>query len=441
MKVGIVGGGFTGITAAYYLQKAGHQAIVLEKENYLGGLAGGIKNAISNPPENWEWDLEQYYHHWFTNDEFVFKLGADIGVTNKFIKKHPQSHILYKDKTYPLDSALALLKFPHLSIVDRLKTGLTLGRLKYQYNSESSKKFEDITADEYLREHSSKRAYELIWKPLLVGKFADKYKEVNMRWFWARVYKRTPSLVYYEGGFSAFLQDIAEASKKLGADIKLKSGVQEITKKEAKQFSIRYEANDTQEEIDVDKVIVTTPPNTLPFMLKDLPNDYKEKLKSHEGVGALVIVLRLHHPILDGTYWLSVNDMEWPFLALVEHTNFMPKEKYGGEYIVYIGDYLEKNHPNMQKSKEELIKMFTPYIKKINPLFSNESIIDSYLFKSNYAQPIPRANHQESILPLQTPIDGLFLATMAQVYPWDRGTNYSIEMARKVASQILTNSD
>ncbi len=441
MKVGIIGGGFTGITAAYYLQKAGHQAIVLEKESYLGGLAGGIKNAIPNPPENWEWDLEQYYHHWFTNDAFVFKLGEELGVADKFIKKHPQSHILYKDKTYPLDSALALLKFPHLSLVDRVKTGLTLAQLKYRFDMNSSKKFENITADEYLRKHSSKKAYELIWKPLLVGKFADKYKEVNMRWFWARVYKRTSSLVYYQGGFSAFLQDIADASKKLGADIKLKSSVQEITKKDTNQFSIRHETSGTQEELDVEKVIVTTPPNTLPFMLKGIPEDYKEKLKSHEGVGALVIVLRLHHPILDDTYWLSVNDINWPFLAVVEHTNFMPKEKYAGERIIYIGDYLEKDHPNMQKSKEELIEMFTPYIKKINPLFSNESIIDSYLFKSNYAQPIPKLNHQEKILPLKTPITGLFLATMAQVYPWDRGTNYSIEMGKKVVEQMLASSD
>jgi protoporphyrinogen oxidase len=437
MKIGIIGGGFTGLTAAYYLQKAGHDVTVFERSRYLGGLAGGIKQSLDNPPENWEWDLEQYYHHWFTNDDEVFELGKELGVSDKFIITRPSTDILYDDKVYPLDSPLALLKFPHLPFAERVKTGITLARLKYQYNLENSKVFETITADEYLQKHSSKKAYEMIWKPLLVGKFADHYTQVTMRWFWARVYKRTPKLAYYEGGFSAFIKAIAEGLVKQGGNIITSTPIEVIDQGNGNDtFKIGYSENRSDQAEVFDKIIVTTPPHIFSNLFPNLPTEYKNSLIQAEGIGALVVILRLKHKLMQNTYWLSVNNTDWPFLAVVEHTNFMPKEKYGNETVVYIGDYLDPSHPNMSKTKQELLSDFTPYIKKINPLFSQESIIESYLFKSNYAQPIPKLNHESSILPHTTPIKGLYFASMAQVYPWDRGTNYAIEMGKNVAKLI-----
>lgn len=437
MKIGIIGGGFTGLTAAYYLQKAGHDTHIFEGAPYLGGLAAGIKKTLPKPPDNWEWDLEQFYHHWFTNDNFVFELGDAIGVSEKFITQSPRTDVLYNDQMYALDSPVALLRFPHLPLIDRFKTGITLAKLKYLYNEEKSAMFEHVTAAEYLQSRSSKLAYERIWKPLLVGKFGEAYDQVNMRWFWARIYKRTPSLRYYEGGFGAFVTDIAQAITNLGGNIETSVRVEEVVRCDAcSGFHIKREGIENTHDEKFDRVIVTTPPQILQKLCLNLPDDYKDKLKTHDGVGAFVLILRLHHQLMPQTYWLSINETSWPFLAMVEHTNFMPKEKYGNENIVYIGDYVDKDHPNMQKSKEELIEEFTPYIKKINPLFSTESLIDSYLFKTNYAQPIPKLNHEENILPLTTPIEGLYLASMAQVYPWDRGTNYAIEMGKEVAGMI-----
>ncbi|MCA9392218.1 NAD(P)/FAD-dependent oxidoreductase [candidate division WWE3 bacterium] len=437
MKIAIVGGGFTGLSAAYYLQKTGHNSHIFENASYLGGLAAGVKSTLSNPPENWEWDLEQFYHHWFTNDNFVFELGEDIGVTDKFKIKGPRTDVLYDDKMYPLDSPLALLKFPHLSFVERIRTGMTMAKLKYLYNEASSDVFENVTAAEYLQNRSSKDAYEKIWKPLLVGKFGQEYDQVNMRWFWARIYKRTPKLAYYEGGFGAFANDIAEAVRRNNGSIDLNVRVEEIVRCDTcNGFHVKRQGFENTHEEVFDRVIVTTPPQTLQYFYPELPEAYKQSLRKHEGVGAFALVLRLHHQLMPETYWLSINETSWPFLAVVEHTNFMPKDKYGGENILYVGDYVQPDHPNMQKSKEELIADFTPYLKRINPLFSSESIIDSYLFKTNYAQPIPKLNHERHILPLTTPVEGLYLASMAQVYPWDRGTNYAIEMGKEVAGMI-----
>jgi len=138
MRIAVIGAGFTGLTAGYYLKKQGHDVHIFEQDTHVGGLASGMRDSVSNFPSSWEWDLEKYYHHWFTNDTFVFELGREIGVSNKFITKRPVSSILFENNIYPFDSPINLLKFPHLSIKDRLKTGILMARLKYQYNESSS---------------------------------------------------------------------------------------------------------------------------------------------------------------------------------------------------------------------------------------------------------------------------------------------------------------
>jgi protoporphyrinogen oxidase len=436
MKIAIIGAGFTGLTAAYHLQKQGHQTTILEKNTFLGGLAGGMKNFVSDPPP-WEWDLEQFYHHWFTNDHFVFDLGKEIGVAEKFITKRPTSSILYENKIYPFDSPLNILTFPHLPWADKIKTGLTFAQLKYLYNESTSKKFENITAHEYLSKAVGAKSYASLWEPLLIGKFGDYYKEIGMRWFWARIYKRTPSLSYYQGGFGEFAKDIAMAINKLGGEILLGTAVGQINRRGDQLINVNYQHDGQSITTEFDRVIVTTPPISLKFLVPDLPDNYVEKISDSRGLGAMVIVLGLHHPLMRNNYWLNVNDRDWPFLAVVEHTNFMDKSHYNNEHVVYIGDYLSPDHPHMSTDIDDLIDKFTPYLKRINPLFSEESLIRKYLFKANYAQPIIGINHEEKILPMETPVPGVFLASMAQVYPWDRGTNYAIELGEKAAHKIL----
>ena len=441
MRIAIIGAGFTGLAAGHWLLKHKHEVVIFERSNYVGGLGAGMRDAIDNFPVEWEWDLEQFYHHWFTNDYHVLQLGKDLNpaergssLTPKFITRRPVTSVLYQDRIYPFDSPLSILTFPHLKLIDKIRTALTMAQLKYLYNLKRSRELEDITAHQYLQAKLGSRSYQQLWEPLLKGKFGDSYREVSMRWFWARIYKRTPKLVYSVGGFSAFAQDIALEIYKLGGQIHLSSEIEKIEISDSSHLTL-HPPNQT-----FDRIIVTTPPPSLSRLVANLPEDYTQSLTSAKGIGALTLVLSLHHPLMDKTYWLNVNDPSWPFLAVVEHTNFMDKSHYNNEHIVYIGDYLDKDHPHMQMKKDALIRKFTPYLKKINPLFSEESIIHSFTFKTPYAQPIPGLNHQAKILPLTTPVPGVFLATMAQVYPWDRGTNYAIELGQKVAHLATTKS-
>ena len=164
-------------------------------------------------------------------------------------------------------------------------------------------------------------------------------------------------------------------------------------------------------------------------------------------MGAQALILALKHQLMPKTYWLNLpadspdkSRNPFPFLALVEHTNYIDRKHYGGDHLIYCGDYLRPEHPNMSLSKEALMDLYLPALAQVNPAFSPDWIRTSYLFRADYAQPVPPINHSENIPALQTPIPGLYFASMSQVYPWDRGTNYAVEIGRRVAQLVIKES-
>ena len=156
-------------------------------------------------------------------------------------------------------------------------------------------------------------------------------------------------------------------------------------------------------------------------------------------MGAVVLTLSLKHQLSrEGYYWYSIpKSAGFPFLALVEHTNYVSPENFNGEHIVYIGDYLEPEHEFFHLTKEDLLEKFLPSLKKFNPEFEPDWINKVWMYRTAYAQPVPLVNHSQNIPAIETPIDGLYFASMSQVYPWDRGTNFAVEIGRRAASLMM----
>ena len=267
-----------------------------------------------------------------------------------------------------------------------------------------------------------------MWKPLLVAKFGSFYKDVNMAWMWARMHARTTRLGTFEGGFQKFADLFAEKLREMGVEIKLKAQIKSI-----KQDPASGLLNVDGESFD--KVLVTLSPNLMAKLCPDLPENYLKGLLDLKSMGAVVMTLALNQPLSkDGYYWFNVPKEEgYPFLALVEHTNFVPRENFGGDTIVYAGDYLELGHEYFTMSDDELLEGFIPAFQKFNPEFKRDWVKKIWVFKTNYAQPVPLLNHSKNIPEIQTPIKGLYFASMSQVYPWDRGTNFAVEIGRKAA--------
>lgn len=426
MKIGIIGAGFTGLSAAYYLSKKGYEVTVIESYEKPGGLAIGFRD------KKWDWSLESHYHHWFTSDRHVKMLAKAIGYD--IIKVRPKTSTFVKTKILQLDSPLSLLKFEELSMIDRLRTGIVLAFLRF---TPFWQPFEKVTAKRFLIKTMGKQTWEVLWLPLFQKKFAKYEDKVSMAWFWARIKSRTPSLMYPKGGFQMFAEAVEKNAKKNSAQFFYNQTVRSIEKRinsNSKEFIVRTQ----KKEFHFDRVICTLPSHIFASVTKGLPSDYLAKINKLEGIGATNLVLALKKPFFrDKTYWLNINEIDYPFLALVEHTNFMNKKYYGNEAILYIGNYLEVTNPLFQMDPDKLLSLYMPYLQKINPSFKRSFIREKYVFRAPFAQPIVPLHYSKHVLPITTPIEGLYLANMQQVYPWDRGTNYAIELGKKVSGKVL----
>jgi protoporphyrinogen oxidase len=234
-------------------------------------------------------------------------------------------------------------------------------------------------------------------------------------------------LGYPKGGFDSFLEKLVRNIRKLKGEIRYREIVKEIVKHK-NGFSVK-----TNKGIyEYDKVICTLPSTLFVRMVKGLPHKYVDKLLSLKGIGAVNLVLELDKPFMDG-YWLSVNDMDLPFLCIVEQTNYIEKKYYSGNHIIYIGNYLNQDHEYFGLTAKQLLTRYTAGLKKINSKFDKSWVNSLKVFKAGFAQPLVEKGYLKKVPDLVTPIHGLYLANIEQVYPWDRGTNYSVELGRKVA--------
>jgi protoporphyrinogen oxidase len=295
---------------------------------------------------------------------------------------------------------------------------------------------EGSTVDAWMRKWAGKKVYTEMWEPMMIGKFGERYaRQVNMAWFWARLHARTTRLGTFKGGFQAFSNAFADRLRDIGVTIHLSCSIASVRPQAGGGLSVL-----TPDGPQVfDQVLSTTSPTLMARLAPDLPQEYLKGLLDLKSMGAVVMVLALKQRLSkEGYYWFNLpKSAGFPFLALVEHTNFVPAEHFGGDHIIYIGDYLEPDHENFQLSKEELLEKFMPAMVRFNPDFKPDWVRESWLFRTSYAQPIPLVNHSRNIPSIKTPIPGLFFASMSQVYPWDRGTNFAVEIARRAAREMM----
>lgn len=424
MRIAIIGAGFTGLSAAFEFSKKGHQVSIFEKENSPGGLAIGYKE------KNWDWSLEKHYHHWFTNDKTILNLAKEINY--EVITKRPKTSVYVKGEIYQLDSPLYVLRFPLLSILERLRMGFTIAFLRY---NPFWKPLEKYNAHLILPKWMGKKSYEMIWQSLFMNKFGKFYTNISLAWFWARISKRTSSFAYPKGGFLEFAKALVKQIENKGGKFYFDTEIIELSSKDKPQIKFRGQKSKIINQ-EFDAAIVTLPAFIFLKIAQNLPRVYKEDLQQLEHLGATSLVLRLNKPFFeDGTYWLNVCDQKSPIMAIVEHTNYMDKKFYNNEHLLYLGNYKLPDDSYFTMNKDEVLNLFDPYLRKINPDYFR-NIIGYEFFKDPFAQPVIPINYSKLIPPFETPLKNVFLANIEQVYPWDRGTNYAIELGQKIARLV-----
>jgi protoporphyrinogen oxidase len=422
MKVAIIGAGFTGLTAALNLLKGGADVVIYESLERPGGLATGFKE------KEWEWGLEEYYHHFFVSDKKVLNLAEEVGQIVDF--KSPISSTYLDGGIFQLDTPISLLKFKKLSFVERLRTGVVVAFLKI---TPFWKPLERITAYEFIRKYMGENSWKTLWEPLFGKKFGQYEKQINAAWFWARIKKRSARLGYPRGGFLEFARKVEKVIMKNGGKFFYDTRVISLERKGGKIVVVAGSKPET-----FDKVVCTLSSKQFLSITKNLPKDYVRNLSELKNLGTINMALSLKNTFLDdGSYWLNVNEDSFPFLAIIEHTNFIDRKYYGGEHLLYVANYLSAGHKYFTYSNEELLKEYLPYLKGINKKINESWINKTWVFKSFSTQPVVEVNRSKILPALETPIEGLYLSNMEQVYPWDRGTNYSVELGEKVAELVL----
>src|SRR3989344_6098077 len=337
MHVGVIGAGFTGLAAAHTLTKAGHQVTVYERESQPGGLAIGFQDPA------WAWPLEAHYHHLFTSDTAIQDLARQIGHPIHFTR--PITSTYYQGQTYQLDSPLGLMKFTALPVIDRLRTAVGLALMRF---NPFWQPFEYFTAEKYIRSVMGGSSWRVLWQPLFTGKFGSYADTISAAWFWSRIYKRSPSLGYPKGGFLSLAKSIESAAKQWGANFAYNITVEKIDSVGGK-IIVRSTAGQVTK---FDKVISSLPT----ALFSNLSGLHCPKLA---GLGAVNLVLALKHDLLPGqAYWLNINDRTFPFLAVVEHTHYQDPVHYGGDHLVYFGNYLPPDHQHFFSFETDLVKEF-----------------------------------------------------------------------------------
>ena len=421
VDVGVIGAGILGLTAALRFVQAGARVTVIEREERVGGLVASFEIGGSH--------LERFYHHLFRSDVDVQRLIAEVGLGDQLVWPRPDTSSLYDGKIYGVDSPMNLLRFSPLPFLERIRLGAALAYLKLERNYH---RFEGQTAAAWIKRWMGPEVYRVFWGPLLSAKFGRYAEQVAMQWFWSRVHLRSQRLGYLRGGFYRLYTRLAETLEESGARVLLGTEVRSISSEEGK---VSVDTSAGPEGFDL--LLATTPTRVFMKLAQGIPDDYTERYDWGDYYGAHAVILGLNRQLLDGVYWLNILDPGFPFLAAVEHTNYMPPSDYGGLHVVYLGNYLSMSDPLFRRPDEEVLDEFVGALHRINPAFDRTWLVESHIFKAPFAQPIVTVDYHEHIPPHETPLPGVYLANMFQVYPQDRGQNYSVRMANEVAARIL----
>jgi len=410
MKIAIVGAGVTGLTTAFYLSKKGHQVTVFEKNGFVGGLASGIKIR--------EWEIERFYHHIFKSDTAIVTLVKELGLGNIWTWKDCGAPIFYQDKIYPFSSPRDLINFKPLSLFARFRTGIISLYLQLNQNYQA---FGNIKAEQWLKRWMGEQSWQVVWEPLMKKKFGREYKNISMSWFWARVNKRSRFLGYPKGGFQVIWNTLAK----------------EIIGRKGK-ILLNKEIKSLNELTSFNKIIFT---GATPIFLKTLAKtseSYREKLNRIKYLGTVECLLLLKKPITDWVYWLNVNDITLPFVGIVQHSNLVDEKYYQDFHPVYLVAYTSFNSQLFKNNPKVIMKNWVNFLKKINSNFNYSWIEKWWVFKEPFTQPIFKAGDYKNIPDFKTCFKNVYLVNMAQIYPWDRGVNYAVEVAKKAVKVVLS---
>jgi protoporphyrinogen oxidase len=432
VKIGIVGGGATGLTAGYELSKSGHQVVIYEQEPECGGLVRTVKVGGQN--------LEQFYHHVFTSDQDLIDLLGELDLNSRLVWISPHNGIYLNNQLHPFTSPLDLLRFKELTLLERISLGLLVYKAKMVKDWDQ---LEKLSAKDWIIQKAGPNVYRKVWGPLLNSKFDHDADRVSAAWIWNKFKLRGSTrgknparelLGYLNGSFGVIYQTLVARIIEQGGMIASGREVTRISPRDDGTLDL----STRQGTENFERVIVTAAPEVL-LNLAGLPENYAGQLKRIKYKANICLILELEER-LSPYYWISVADNSLPFVAVIEQTNFMPVQDYRS-HVVYLSRYLDAADPLYSASDEAVKEQFIAGLKRMFPDWKETTLQRVQVNRTRYAQPVVFTNYSAMIPGYQSPVDHLYLACMAQIYPEDRGQTYAIRMGKEIAKIVNGSED
>jgi protoporphyrinogen oxidase len=454
VRVAVIGAGVAGLTAAYRLVQRGHVPDVYERWPGLGGQAATLDVGDGHL-------IERYYHHWFTSDRHIVELCEELGIGDQIEWRESSVGMFAEGEAHPFTTPMDLLRFSPMSPLARVRMGAAVVWLQRRHPTVDP--FHDMTARDWVRRAMGPQAWDKVWGPLLRGKYGERADDIAMAWLWGKLTTRRQikgeearkELLGYPGqSFEPLYAELQRRIEDGGGRVLIDRPAARLAAADGDGFLVtggaadsfrrghdprEFEAGGEPERYDA--AIATVPSDIFEQMLDpslagSVGEEYLDRVRRTEYQAALCLVLELDRRF-GRFYWLNVADPELPFIGLIEHTNFIEPERYGGRRFLYVANYVAQDDRLLTLSPDELLEEYTPGLRRVNPDFSAGWVKQKWMFREPAAQPIVPAGYVHRIPPLRTPVDGLVLANTTQIYPEDRGTNYSVRLGGDAVDALL----
>lgn len=416
----VIGGGITGLSAAYMAAAAGKKVTVIEAGKNFGGLLSTFEIGGNR--------LEYYYHHFFTHDRELHWLIYELGLKEKLFYRKTSMGVYHRKKIYRFNTLSDLLRFKPISFTGKIRFGLTsiyLGKFA------DWKKNENIPCIDWFRKWAGKSATAALWSPLLKIKFGPHASKVPLSWMIGRLRQRMNSrksgderLGYLEGSLQLLLDTLLEKLKQMNVELVTNAPVEKISFNNNLVSSVKTPLSHYTGK----NFLFTIPGTHLSRLLRQEQPKLARSLGKIQYFGAVCVILELSQPLSE-IYWLNIADKDLPFGGIIEHTNFIAESNYNGSHIAYLSRYFAAEEEIASMTEADIQEMMIDYLPVIFPDFDKKQIKNSFVFRTNTAAPVCDLNFSGKVPNCKSETDNLYIANMSHVFPDERSTNNSIKIA------------
>ncbi len=423
----VIGAGAMGLAAAYHAAKAGCQVEVMEAGTEPGGMAAHFDlDGLS---------IERFYHFVCKADAPTFALLDELGLADTMRWRDTSMGYFAGGKLHKWGDPLALLTYPEVSLLARLRYGL----LAFASTKRKSwgDTLETTSARDWIVGWAGQEAYDKLWKPLFDLKFYQYADNISAAWIWTRVKRIGNSrksmfqeeLGYIEGGSTTLVDRLVERIEAMGGSVKLSTPAIRVVTEQGRVTGV--ETADGFHPADA--VISTVPTPLVSGMIPDLPADWKAKYDAINNIGVACLIFKLGRSVTPH-FWVNVSEPDIAIPGIIEFSNLRPMPN--GETIVFVPYYMPVTHEKFSWPDQRLLDEAFSYIRRINPALNEDDILASRVARLKYAQPVCEPGFAAKIPPVQTPIAGLQVADTCFYYPEDRGIADSVRLGKEMAERV-----